>query len=171
MKQLHTRQLTTAAVVGAAYAALSIFGSVFGITYGPIQCRFSEALCVLPFLFPETAWGLFAGCLIANLLSPYGLLDIVVGSLATLLAALITARCRSRYLAPLPPVLANGLLVGGLIAFEQVGFGGGFLSVFSINAVSVAVGEAVACYALGLPLLLALQKVPFFQKMIARRGR
>ena len=88
MKQLHTRQLTTAAVVGAAYAALSIFGSVFGITYGPIQCRFSEALCVLPFLFPETAWGLFAGCLIANLLSPYGLLDIVVGSLATLLAAL-----------------------------------------------------------------------------------
>ena len=92
MKQLHTRQLTTAAVVGAAYAALSIFGSVFGITYGPIQCRFSEALCVLPFLFPETAWGLFAGCLIANLLSPYGLLDIVVGSLATLLAALITAR-------------------------------------------------------------------------------
>ena len=53
MKQLHTRQLTTAAVVGAAYAALSIFGSVFGITYGPIQCRFSEALCVLPSCFPK----------------------------------------------------------------------------------------------------------------------
>ena len=92
--KLHTRQLTCAAIVGAAYAVLSIFGSVFGITYGPIQCRFSEALCVLPFLMPETAWGLGVGCLIANLLSPYGILDIVVGSAATLLAALLTARCR-----------------------------------------------------------------------------
>ena len=68
--KLHTRQLTCAAIVGAAYAVLSIFGSIFGITYGPIQCRFSEALCVLPFLLPETAWGLGVGCLIANLLSP-----------------------------------------------------------------------------------------------------
>ena len=53
--KLHTRQLTCAAIVGAAYAVLSIFGSIFGITYGPIQCRFSEALCVLPFLFPAAA--------------------------------------------------------------------------------------------------------------------
>ena len=51
--KLHTRQLTCAAIVGAAYAVLSIFGSIFGITYGPIQCRFSEALCVLPFLLPD----------------------------------------------------------------------------------------------------------------------
>ena len=94
--KLHTRQLTCAAIVGAAYAVLSIFGSVFGITYGPIQCRFSEALCVLPFLMPETAWGLGVGCLIANLLSPYGILDIVVGSAATLLAALLTARCKKK---------------------------------------------------------------------------
>ena len=98
--KLHTRQLTCAAIVGAAYAVLSIFGSIFGITYGPIQCRFSEALCVLPFLLPETAWGLGVGCLIANLLSPYGVLDIVVGSAATLLAALLTARCKKKWLAP-----------------------------------------------------------------------
>ena len=103
--KLHTRQLTCAAIVGAAYAVLSIFGSIFGITYGPIQCRFSEALCVLPFLLPETAWGLGVGCLIANLLSPYGILDIVVGSAATLLAALLTARCKKKWLAPLPPVV------------------------------------------------------------------
>ena len=96
--KLHTRQLTCAAIVGAAYAVLSIFGSIFGITYGPIQCRFSEALCVLPFLLPETAWGLGVGCLIANLLSPYGVLDIVVGSAATLLAALLTARCKKKWL-------------------------------------------------------------------------
>ena len=52
MKKITVRQLTVAAMVGAAYAVLAIFGSVFGISYGPIQCRFSEALCVLPFLFP-----------------------------------------------------------------------------------------------------------------------
>ena len=107
--KLHTRQLTCAAIVGAAYAVLSIFGSIFGITYGPIQCRFSEALCVLPFLFPETAWGLGIGCLIANVFSPYGLLDIVVGSCATFLAALLTARCKQKWLAPLPPVMLGAM--------------------------------------------------------------
>ena len=79
---LTTKKLTAAALTGAAYAVLSYFGSVFGITYGPIQCRFSEALCVLPFFLPETAWGLGVGCLITNLLSPYGILDIVVGRAA-----------------------------------------------------------------------------------------
>ncbi|MFR6695530.1 MAG: QueT transporter family protein [Dysosmobacter sp.] len=100
--KLHTKQLTLAALTAAAYAVLSYFGSIFGITYGPIQCRFSEALCVLPFFLPETAWGSGVGCLIANLLSPYGVLDIVVGSAATLLAALLTARCQKKWLAPLP---------------------------------------------------------------------
>lgn len=67
MKNKNTQKLTLAAMVAAAYAVLSLLGAVFGITYGPIQVRFSEALCLLPFLFPETAWGLGVGCLIANL--------------------------------------------------------------------------------------------------------
>lgn len=158
MKKITARQLTTAAMVGAAYAVLAIFGSVFGISYGPIQCRFSEALCVLPFLFPETAWGLGVGCLIANILSPYGLLDIIVGSLTTLIAAHITARCRNHYLTPLPPVLLNGILVGGIITFEQVGFGQAFIPAYLLNMLSVALGEAIACYGLGLLLLKALEK-------------
>ena len=92
MKHKNTQKLTLAAMTAAAYAALSLLGAVFGLTFGPIQVRFSEALCLLPFLFPETAWGLGVGCLIANLFSPYGALDIVVGSLSTLIAALLTAR-------------------------------------------------------------------------------
>ena len=112
MKNKNTQKLTLAAMVAAAYAVLSLLGAVFGITYGPIQVRFSEALCLLPFLFPETAWGLGVGCLIANLFSPYGVLDIVVGSLATLIAALITSRCRNVWLAALPPVACNMVLVG-----------------------------------------------------------
>ena len=67
MKHYSVRQLTLAAVIGALYAVLTLTASVFGITYGPVQCRVSEALCVLPFFFPEAKWGLFVGCLIANL--------------------------------------------------------------------------------------------------------
>ena len=92
MKHYSVRQLTLAAVIGALYAVLTLTASFFGITYGPVQCRVSEALCVLPFFFPEAKWGLFVGCLIANLLSPYGAPDIICGSLATLLAACITAK-------------------------------------------------------------------------------
>ena len=161
--KLHTRQLTCAAIVGAAYAVLSIFGSVFGITYGPIQCRFSEALCVLPFLMPETAWGLGVGCLIANLLSPYGILDIVVGSAATLLAALLTARCKKKWLAPLPPVAANMVLVGLVLAYEQAGTSAAFWPTYAFNALTVGAGEIVACYGLGMLLLYALEKSRFFQ--------
>jgi uncharacterized membrane protein len=63
---------------------------------------------VLPFFFPGSAWGLFLGCVLANLLSPYGPLDVIFGSLATLLAALLTARMPARWLAPLPPSSATG---------------------------------------------------------------
>lgn len=152
------RRIALSGVVGAAYAALTLGAGVFGIAYGPIQCRVSEALTVLPFLFPETVPGLFVGCLIANLLSPYGPLDIVFGSLATLLAALMTSRCGSQYLAPLPPVLCNMVLVGGVIAYAETGLGAAFPAAFAYNAVTVGIGEALSCYVLGLLLLRWLPK-------------
>ena len=169
--KLHTRQLTCAAIVGAAYAVLSIFGSVFGITYGPIQCRFSEALCVLPFLMPETAWGLGVGCLIANLLSPYGILDIVVGSAATLLAALLTARCKKKWLAPLPPVAANMVLVGLVLAYEQAGTSAAFWPTYAFNALTVGAGEIVACYGLGMLILWRLEKSKALQNYLQNRSK
>ena len=168
MKKMTVQHLTTAAVVGAAYAVLSLFGSVFGVTFGTVQCRFSEALCVLPFFFPETVGGLFAGCPITNLLSPYGLVDIVVGSLATLLAAFLTSKCGKKWLAPLPPVVCNGLLVGGMLAWEQVGFTGAFGVAFLANGASVAAGEALACYGLGALLLWRLPRMAFFKNRMCR---
>ena len=168
MPKMKTQQLTTAAVVAAMYAVMAIFGSVFGITYGPIQCRFSEALCVLPFLVPETTWGLFVGCLIANILSPYGLLDVVVGSLATLLAALWTRKCKHRFAATLPPVICNMVLVGALIAWQTTGGGAAFLPAFAYNAITVGVGEAVACCGLGSLLLWQLPRMNVFKKRIAQ---
>ena len=171
MRKITTRQMTVAAIVGALYAALTLLSSVFGIAYGPVQFRFSEALCVLPFLFPETAWGLFAGCWVANLLSPYGLPDMIIGSLATLIAALWTSKCRSKWLAPLPPVVCNGILVGAVLAWQQSGFGDAFLPAFLFNGGSVALGEAAVCFILGLVLLRTMEKTPYFRDLSSRREK
>ena len=171
MRKITTRQMTVAAIVGSLYAALTLLSSVFGIAYGPVQFRFSEALCVLPFLFPETAWGLFAGCWVANLLSPYGLPDMIIGSLATLIAALWTSKCRSKWLAPLPPVVCNGILVGAVLAWQQTGFGDAFLPAFLFNGGSVALGEAAVCFILGLVLLRTMEKTPYFRDLSSRREK
>lgn len=161
-----THQLATAGVIAALYAVLAYFASIFGIAYGPIQCRFSEALCVLPFLFPAATPGLFVGCLVANLLSPYGALDIIFGSLATLLAAVWTQRTHHKWLAPLPPVLCNAVIVGAVISFQETGFTGAFAGAFAYNAVTVGVGEAIACYVLGGVLLTVLPKVPALRRQM-----
>ena len=165
MRKFTTKDLTLAAMVAALYAVMSYFGNVFGLTYGPIQLRFSEALCVLPFLFPATAPGLFVGCLAANLLSPYGPLDIVVGSLATLIAAVWTSRVKRRWLAPLPPVVCNALIVGFEVAWSEVGFTAALLPAYALNMLTVGLGELCACYLLGLPLLSALSRVPLVQQL------
>ena len=84
--------LTLAAAVAALYAVLGYFGDIFSLTFGAVQFRFAEALTVLPFLFPATAPGLVIGCLITNLLSPYGVADVVFGTLATAIAAWLTVK-------------------------------------------------------------------------------
>ena len=169
MSKWSTRQIATAAIIAALYTVMSLLSSIFGLTYGPIQCRFSEALCVLPFFLPETAWGLGVGCLIANLLSPYGVLDIVVGSAATLLAALLTARCQKKWLAPLPPVIANTVLIGLVLAYEQAGTSAAFWPTYAFNALTVGLGEAVACYGLGGLLLWRLDKSNALQHYLQNR--
>ena len=151
-----TQLLTLNGVIAAAYAALTLVASAMNLAYGPVQFRFSEALTVLPFLFPGTWPGLFVGCLVANLLSPYGPIDIVIGSLATLLAAIWTEKVDRPWLAPLPPVLCNMVLVGGMLAWYEVGFTAQFAALFAVNALWVGIGEAVVCYVLGLLLIRAV---------------
>lgn len=164
-----TRRLVLCAAVAAVYTVMSYFGSIFGLTYGPIQCRFAEALCVLPFFFPETVWGLFTGCVLTNLMSAYGPIDVVFGSLATLLAGLATARMRNWRLAPLPPVLANGIIIGAVISWMETGASKAFWAAFAYNGISVAVGEALACYGLGTVLLHYLPKSKYFSAMMRQR--
>lgn len=157
--QYSTRDLARAAVIAAAYAALAWASNLFGLAFGPVQFRLSEALCVLPYRERRTAVpGLVVGCLLANLLSPYGLLDLTVGTLATLLAAVWSGRSRSAWLAALPPVVCNAVLVGAMLAWESTGFSAAFAGLFAYNALTVGLGEAAVCLLLGVPLLRALEK-------------
>ena len=170
MRKFSTKDLTLAAMVAALYAVMGYFGNIFGLTFGPIQFRFAEALTVLPFLFPATVPGLFAGCLIVNLLSPYGPLDIVVGSAATLMAAIWTAKLKNRWLAPLPPVICNTVLVGFTIGWAEAnGFTPAFPLAWAWNGFTVGLGELVVCYVLGLLLLEMLPRVKAFRDLIPEK--
>lgn len=150
--------ISRAALVGAIYAVLTL--ALYPISFGAVQFRLSEALTLLPLLIPEAIPGLFVGCIVANLLSPnIVVLDVVFGSLATLIAAVLTSRVKSVWLAPLPPVICNALIVGAVIAYSEVGAGAGFWAAYLFNLASVGFGELVVCYALGVPLILALRRI------------
>ncbi|MCL2126258.1 MAG: QueT transporter family protein [Oscillospiraceae bacterium] len=168
---MHIRKIVFAGAIGAIYAALTFV--VAPISYGPIQFRISEALCILPFFSPITSAGLFVGCLIANLLSPYGLLDIVAGSFATLLAALMTMQLgrinrRSpaiKALACFPPVIINALFIGAVIAWAETSGSDAFQAAFALNGLQVGLGQLVVMYAIGLPLMFILPKSSMFKKV------
>ena len=164
MRKNTLKELTFAAMLGGAYAALTMLLPI--PQYAGVQFRLAEALTLLPFLIPAATPGLFVGCFIANILSPYGLLDIIAGSAATLLACLWTQRMKHRRLAALPPVVCNAVIVGGVIAFAMTGFGPGFWVAYAINALSVGLGEFVVCYVLGDLLLDAVVKIPVFRSMM-----
>lgn len=172
MNRIPVRRLALLGLIAAVYAALTL--GLAPISYGPLQFRISEALCVLPYFFPGSAWALFGGCLLANLLSQYGVLDVVFGSLATLLAGLCTAaigrggdrgswlRCAA---ACLMPVIFNAVIVGAVIAYAYVTsdalFSAPFWLIFLGNAASVGFGELAVLFVLGLPLTRWLPKSRF----------
>ncbi len=162
------RRLAFSALVAAVYAALTM--ALGFMSYNYIQFRVAEALCVLPFFFPFTTWGLFIGCVIANLLSPAGPLDVVFGSLATLLCCLFAAYLgRSgknglwrRLLCCLGPVVSNGLIVGAVLAFTIAEPGVSFGAAFALFGAQVAFGEAVVMLTLGLVLMRSLPRMKLF---------
>lgn len=148
--KIPTRSLVIGAMVAALYVALTLL--LQAISFGAIQLRVAEAMTLLPVLFPQSIPGLFIGCLIANLVSQYGILDIVFGSLATLLAALLTWKLRKNlWLAALPPVLVNAVVIG-IVLHVQAN-----LPLF-LTMLTVGGGQALSVYVLGIPLVMALQK-------------
>ena len=159
------RQMATAGIIAAIYAALTLLLPI--PQYGGIQFRVAEAMTVLPFLFPEAVPGLTVGCFLANLLGSPMPVDWIVGTAATLLAAIWTSRLRHRALAPLPPVICNMVLVGAEIAWFFPTEGMGFWAAFGINALTVGIGEAAACFILGSLLLRVLPRVPALKRWMA----
>lgn len=152
-----TRRLALAGLVAAVYAAATLILPI--PQYMGVQFRAAEALTVLPFLFPEAIPGLAVGCFLANLLGSPIMLDWIFGTLATLLAALWTRRMPNLYLAALPPVICNAVIVGAEIAWFTVQNGGGaFWSAYGLTALTVGLGELAACYLLGVPLARLLGK-------------
>jgi uncharacterized membrane protein len=149
---LKTKFLIQSGIIAATYAALTILLAPF--SYGPVQIRISEAMTILPFFTPAAVPGLFIGCLVSNFLSPYGIIDIICGSGATLIAAIGSYMLRKRpVLVPLPPVLANSIIIGLMLYYAY----GVPMNLFLIMA-WIGLGELIACYAIGYPLLRYLKK-------------
>lgn len=177
MPKNKTKKIVYVAMIAALYAVLTL--AVAPIAYGNLQFRVSEALTVLPMFTPLAVPGLTLGCVLANLLgallglNPTGYIDALVGSAATLLAALCSyaaAKNPNRVLrfilVPFFPVLFNTVIVGAELTVLFAGTEA-FLPAFAGFALSVGIGELVVCYVLGVPLMLALEKNGLYKKIFS----
>lgn len=167
MKKLTTRQIALNGVVAGLYAAVTILTASFA--YGNIQFRLSECLCVLVCFEPTLTVGLTLGCLIANLFSTVSVLDIVVGTAATLLACLLTVKIQKALLVPLPTILCNAIIVGAMLAWVLAPES--FWTSFLIFGAEVGAGEAAVLYLLGVPLYLFVKKTNLIEKILRPEKR
>ncbi|MEG2571135.1 MAG: QueT transporter family protein [Clostridia bacterium] len=155
---MKTSFLARAGIIAALYAVLTLALPFIG--FGPIQLRIAEALCVLPFFMKDAVPGLFIGCLAANAIGmAFGLTtpwDIVIGSLATLIAAYMSSRIRHEWLVPLPSVIVNALVIGTMLTLVYTPGTGIVPLLYNIG--TVAAGQVLSCYLLGMPLLKLLKK-------------
>ena len=154
MNNNKTKQMTQGAVIAALYVALTLLASVMGLSSGSIQVRFSEALTILPCFLPAAVPGLAVGCLLANLLTGCALWDVVFGTLATLLGAIGTRLLRrNRWLACLPPIVSNILIVPFVLSRVY-----GVPDSIPFLMLTVGIGEVISCGLLGQLLYGTLDK-------------
>ena len=153
MKNKNVTFLTQAAMIAAIYVVLTLLFRP--ISFGEIQVRISEALTILPLFTPAAVPGVFVGCLIANIIGGGILPDIIFGSLATLIGAVLTYRLREHtpLLAPLPPIAANTVIVPFVLFY---GYGVNLPIPFMM--LTVGIGEVLSCGVLGLLLFSALKR-------------
>lgn len=180
------RHIARVGMIAAAYAACTLVTMMFmgSLSWGPVQFRVSEALCVLALFTPAAVPGLTLGCIIANVANialsgtgMLGMLDVVFGSLATFAGALFTWKMRRRPLVALAgPVLANALIVPAYlplllqgigfytIPFTSISLDGAYPLMYAFGLVATGLGEAVIMYVLGYPLSRSLAKTPFIKR-------
>ena len=149
--------LTEASMIAALYVLLTYLSALFGLASGAVQLRLSEALCILPLFTPAAVPGLFFGCLLSNLLTTASVFDIVFGSLATLIGALgaYALRRSSAYLAPIPTILANTLIIPAVICGMT---GEWSLLLYASYGATIFLGEFLSCGVIGILLFKICQK-------------
>ena len=156
--QKRVRFITLSATIAALYVVLTLVSAIFGLSSGAIQIRISESLCVLTFFTPAAIPGLTIGCLISNLITGANLLDVVFGTLATLIGAMGGYYLRkNKWLITLPTVLANTVIIPLVIVY---GFGVTDMAL-PLIALTVCIGEVISATALGIGLLEILKKYNF----------
>ena len=149
-----TKYLVHAAVIAALYVVFTLISSLFGLASGPVQFRLSEALCILPCFTPAAVPGLVIGCFLSNLLSGGVIFDAVFGALATLLGAVGTRLLRkNRFLAVLPPIISNTLIVPFILSYVY-----GMKQAVFLLMLSVGIGEVVTAGILGIILYSVINR-------------
>ena len=153
MKNKEVLFLVQAAMIGAIYVVLTLLFQPF--SFGQIQVRIAEALTILPVFTPAAIPGLFVGCLIGNILGGSILPDIIFGSLATQIGAIFTyvLRKQNKYLAPLPPMIANTLIVPFILYYAY-----GINLPIPFMMMTVGIGEIISCGVLGMIVYASLEK-------------
>lgn len=152
MKKSKVLFTVQAAMIAAIYVVLTYVFQPFG--FSNVQVRIAESLTILPYFTPAAIPGLFIGCLLGNLLGGACLLDIILGSLTTLVAAAISYALRKKkYLVALPPIIGNMVIVPWVL---RIGYG--MTLPIPVMMVTVGIGEVISCGILGMLLLGTLAK-------------
>ena len=178
MNRHSTVQITRAALIAAMYIVFTMVPPFNAFSYGAVQFRLGEALVLLPFLLDEAVFGVVVGCLVTNLFSPFGLIDVIIGTGVTALAALLTRRLRRTgklWLAAIPPIVLNALIVpayvstltlpgaGNLPLTHSLTVGLHFIlthfswQIYTPVALTILAGEAAVVILLGLPVLVLVR--------------
>lgn len=155
--RIRIKFITHAAIVAAIYVVLTYVASMLGLANGAIQCRLSEALCVLPAFTPSAVPGLFIGCILSNVLTGCMAIDVVFGSVATLIGAVgtyyLSKLGTNRYMFPMPPILSNTLIIPFVIKYAYGSEGTIWYFFLTVGA-----GEVISCGILGMILYNYLDK-------------
>lgn len=151
MKDKKVLYIVQSAVIAAIYVVLVWIFNYW--SFGPIQFRIAEALTILPFFTSAAIPGLFIGCLLANFMSGAIFADIIFGSLATLIGAVGSYALRKhKWLVPLPPILANTLIVPFVLKF-----GYGTEEAIPVMMLSIGISEIIVCFVIGMALMYTLK--------------
>ncbi|MCI5675301.1 MAG: QueT transporter family protein [Ezakiella sp.] len=163
MMRFDTKYVTKAALIAAMYVVLILVQMIpaASFTFGAVQLRLAEGLTLLPFVEAAAIPGVFLGCLISNIIlagvSGLGLVDVIGGSLVTLAAAYLTSKAKNKYLAAVPPVLLNGLIVSIWVSYYTN-------MPYGITVLGIAGGEALSVFLFGGLVLYVYERSKIFRR-------